>query len=364
MKKIVCLMIALMLVVSLCAVTSVAFAEETSTETPAHAEIIFHQEIFDNLPQIAGIKKLQGMNKLFSPDNSWAKDEEKVAQIFENIDYKLKADNSSSNEYAVETGKDKIFWEYCSPSKEYKDTEKWVRCDLIASINAGSTGWWGFRYVVTDNQGTTTISESTEEHVLFRTPTFFIYFADEAKPDITKLSSDMTKAMEDGIKVGSTYAIKTNLNTSDTSSVTTTYKVYKKVNGEWNMDDPIYDSVTKEVKEGYENCISTSGVITMLPTDVLPNKEPVYKIIYTVTDALGYTSTTLGDKELTLFAVAEVKKLTTAEIWQIVLYVIAGLSAIGIVVVLCIKPKDKAPETGRTAPKKSGESKDSDNDNE
>lgn len=360
MKKIVCLIIALMLVVSLCAVTSVAFAEETSTETPAHAEIIFHQEIFDNLPQIVGMKKLQDMNKQFSLDNSWVKDEEKVAQIFENIDYKLKTDNTSSNEYAVETGKDKIYWEYCSPSKEYKD--KWVRSELRSTISAASTGWWAFRYVVTDSEGSTITSDEAEKHVLFRTPTFFIYFADESKPEITALHADMTKAMQDGIKVGSTYSIKTNLSISDnSSSTTTTYKVYKKVNGVWDMDDPIYDSVTREVKEGYEDCISTSGVITMLASDVLPNKEPVYKIIYTVTDAVGYSVTTLGDKELTLFAVAEQKKLTTAEIWQIVLYVIAGLSAIGIVVVLCIKPKEKAPETGRTAPKKSGDDKDSDN---
>lgn len=354
MKKIVSLLIVLMLAVSLFAATSVAFAEETTPEEPAHAEIIFHEDVFNNLPEISGIKKLQGMNKEFKLDNSWAKDAEKVAQIFENIDYELDKENTS-NEYAFKSDKDKIFWEYCTPSKEYKD--KWARSELRSTINASSTGWWGFRYVVMDKNGSVSTTDEMEEHVLFRTPAIFVYIADNTAPEITKLHSDMTKAMENGIKVGETYSIKTNLSITDSSSTTTTYKVYKKVNGEWNMNDPIYDSATKKVKEGYEDCISTSGVITMLASDVRPNNEPVYKIIYTVTDALGYTATTLGDKELTLFAVAVEKKLTTAEIWQIVLYVIAGLAAIGIVVVLCIKPKEKAPETGRVAPKKSVESK-------
>ena len=53
------------------------------------------------------------------------------------------------------------------------------------------------------------------------------------------------------------------------------------------------------VKEGYEDGISTSGVITMHEDDVLAGNSPVYKIVYTVTDAVGYVSAT---KEMTLFA--------------------------------------------------------------
>ena len=319
-----------------------------------HAEIIFHEEIFNNLPQIIANKKLQGMSKEFKLDHEWLKDTELVESIFENIIYKL--NTASSTEYAVESDSDRIYWEACSPSKEYKDI--WTRYALTATASVQSTGWWGFRYVVMDKHGSsnTPVSTATDpktgnENVLFRTEPFYIYIADTAAPEITKLHSDMIKIMEDGVKVGSTYTIKTNISISDTSSTTTTYQVFKKINGVWDMDKPIYDSSTKEVREGFEDCISTSGVITMLASDVRENNEPVYKIIYTVRDAQGYVTSTLGNDELefTLFAVKETKKLTANEIWQIVLYIIAGLAAIGIVVVLCIKPKEPVPE-GRTTP--------------
>ena len=370
-KKIVCLIVALMLVFSLCTLTSVAFADETDDDVVHDHEVSVNENAFYEMINLQndgkGISKLQAMNKEFKLDNLWAGGEDLesrtaaeklVAKIFSGIKYELSEDYLDkdgkfveSKRYTVKSGSDKLYWEYCSPSKEFKD--KWVRSELRSTINASSTGWWGFRYVVMDSEGTTSTSDAMQKHVLARSPAIFVYIADNAAPVINRLHSDMNKVKEDGLAVGSTYTIKTNISVTDTSSTTTTYKVYKKVNGKWDLANPIYDSVTKTVREGFEDCISTSGVITILPSDVLPNSAPAYLIIYTVKDALGYTATTLGNPELelTLFALPEEKVLDAAQIWQIVLYSIAGLAAIGIVVVLCIKPKDVVPE-GRPAPKK------------
>ena len=391
MKKFLSLLIVLMLVISLFSVTAVAFAETGNgdasadgtpgdeltdeanpddptigdpedpkegeeepekPEEPAHEQVFVHQYVLDNWYKANNvvIEKLQGMNKAFKLDNTWAQEQDIVEALFENINYTREP--TESNPYRVAAGSDRIYWEYCAPSKEFKD--QWARADMISTIYATSTGWWGFRYVLMDKNGSSSdTSVEMEEHVLARTEPFFIYISDQVAPEITKLHSDMIKAMEEGIAVGSTYTIKTNISVTDTSSTTTTYKVYKKVNGE---DTLIYDSVSKEVTEGFEDCMSASGEITMLEDDVLKEGETyVYKIIYTVTDALGYV-TVGNDFELTLFAVPAEDKdsMDSSQIWQIVLYVIAGLAAVGIVVVLCIKPKQPAPE-GRTAPKKSND---------
>ena len=376
MKKIFCLIIALILVFSMCAVTtSIAFAEEAGDtasggtgdattpgedgegddedEKDPHPEVIFHQDVFDQLEMFSKLAKIQSVVDHFKLDNSWAKDEAKVAAIFENINYHLNTDPNAT-EYTPLKDTDRLWYESCAYNREYKDNEKWQRHGLGSDFSVAS-GWYAFRYVVTAYSGDNgsslgNTSADNEKYVYCRSSIFYIYFVDTTAPEVKSLNSDMRKAMEDGVKVGSKLTIK-NPQNSETSAKTV-YQVFKKVDGVWDMNDPIYDSSTKVVKEGYEDCISTSGVITMLESDVLPNNEPVYKIIYTITDNMGYTVSTLGTEfELTLFAVAVDQPVDTMAIWQIVLYVIAGLSAVGIVVVLCIKPKDPVPE-GRTAPKK------------
>lgn len=328
MKKLVSLLIAMMLVVSLFSVCSVAFAEgEESTRD----DVVFKSEVFESLTDVTTLKMLQPVGD-FSLNNEWLKDASKVSAVFENANYVLSTAEDAA-EFAVTSESDKVFIEYCTPSKDYKGT--WSCKELGSTISISSIGWHGFRYVLKNNKGT---SSTGDTNVLARTSAIYVYFSDEKAPVISGLHSDMKTAMEDGITVGKTYTIKTNLSISDTSSTTTTYVVYKKVNGSWT-EEPIYDSTTKVVAEGFEDGISTSGVITMLEGDVLANKEPVYKIVYTVKDSLGYV--TVADAELTLFANAvEKEPLTTAQIWQIVLFSVAGLSLVGIVVVLCIKPKD------------------------
>lgn len=323
MKKLVSLLVAMMLIVSLFAVSGVAFAEETTTRD----DVIFNQDYFEELSDVTTLKLINAVSTSFALNNDWVKDSAKVKSVFANANYIL----TTEGEFGVTSESDKVFVEYCTPSKDYKDT--WTCVDVSKTITISTTGWWGFRYVLKNSSGTTSSSD-----VLARTSTIHLYFSDETAPEVTGLHSDMKTAMEDGITVGKTYTIKTNISIADTSSTTTSYVVYKKVNGSWT-EDPVYDSSTKVVAEGFENGISTAGVITMLEEDVLANNEPVYKIVYTVKDALGYT--TVFEDELTLFAKAEEKEpLTSSQIWQIVLFAVAGLSLIGIIVVLCIKPKE------------------------
>lgn len=330
-KKLVSLLIAMMLIVSVFAVSGVAFAEESTT---TREDVVFHKDVFVGLDSIKNFGTVVGVTKTFQLDTEWLKNVESVKAVFEHANYVLNTEGEDA--LAVTSESDIIYVEYVSPSKDYKDT--WSRTKVTSTINITSTGWWGFRYVLTNNNGTTSTSESNAENDLAKTSSIYVYFSDEAAPVISSLHSDMITAMKDGISVGKTYTIKTNLSITDTSSTTTTYVVYKKVNGAWT-EEPIYDSTTKVVAEGFEDGISTSGVITMLEEDVLADKEPVYKIIYTVKDSLGYV--TVVEDELTLFAVAAEKEpLTTSQIWQIVLFAVAGVSLVGIVVVLCIKPKD------------------------
>lgn len=336
-KKVVSLIIALMLIVSVFAVSSVAFAEESTSR----ADVVFNQEYFENLTEITTFNKVHAVSSEFSLNNAWLKDAAKVNAVFQNANYVL--DNSEgAEEFAVTSESDQVFVEYCTPSKDYKD--KWSCTKLTTKINVNAIGWWGFRYVLKNSNGTTSTSDDNAVNDLARTSTIYVYFSDESAPVISKLHSDMETAMKDGITVGKTYTIKTNLSISDTSTTTTTYVVYKKVNGAWT-DEPIYDSTTKVVAEGFEEGISTAGVITMLASDVLKDNEPIYKIVYTVRDTLGYETVVSAEQELTLFAKVEEKQaLTSSQIWQIVLYVVAGLSLVGIVVVLLIKPKDAATD--------------------
>lgn len=340
-KKLVSLFITLILAVSVLTVSTVAFAEESSRE-----EVVFNKEYFENLTEISTFNKINAVSSKFSLNNNWLKDSAKVNAVFSNANYVLDT-SEGAEEFAVTSESDKVFVEYCSSSKDYKD--KWSCTKVTSDINVSSTGWWGFRYVLKTKDGTTSTSDENAVNVLARTSAIYVYFSDESAPVINKLHSDMEKAMRDGIKVGDTYTIKTNLSITDTSSTTTTYVVYKKVNGAWT-ENPVYDSKTKVVAEGFEDGISSAGVITMLPGDVLKDNEPVYKIVYTVRDSLGYETEVSTEQVLTLFAKAEEKEaLTSSEIWQIVLYTIAGLSFVGIIVVLCIKPKEAVSDESQTS---------------
>ena len=264
-----------------------------------------------------------------------------------------------------------------SDSKEEMD--KWDRCLVSNTFSVTTSGPWAFRFAVADGMKTsqkdhtfdwdddiivTTFDnvlaeiekgELSEQQLLEIDYTLRCIAEDTTVPEV-KLSSSMKNKVSEGLTVGTNYSISTALDIEDASSTTVTYVVYKFVNGSWKQ---IFDSKSGEVAEGYEDNISKSGVITPLNSDVKADKTPVYKIEYTVKDAYGYVGVHVDEDSdevlpdlptMLLFVKAqpvEPKKMTAIDAWKIVLYVIAGLSAVGIIVLLFIKPKQETAADAR-----------------
>ncbi|MCM1195328.1 MAG: hypothetical protein NC099_01210 [Corallococcus sp.] len=350
MKKFLSILIATLLIVGMFTACSVAFAEESDggeTETPALREVTID---YDEL-----IKCLAGTDSdddsfynlkiemgKFKFNSDWLKDREALDKVFSGLKYVLESEEGYDDK---KSDNDKIYVEYCTPTQSPNGQKNWQNSALLTSeMTLSSSGSYLFRIVVKDKDNETlAVSDS------------FSRVAEDTKHPVVSLSSSMNTKHDDGLVVGTTYTIVTSLTIEDASNTVVTYVVDKKVNGEWVEE--IYNSETKEVKKGYEKYISTSGVITPSEDDVISTKENpdyIYRIRYSVVDANGYygvaaeNSTTEENPTLTLFvkAAPDDGKKSVLEIWKIVLFVIAGLSAVGIVVLLCIKPK-QATETVR-----------------
>ena len=271
---------------------------------------------------------------------------------------------------------DIICLEYITPSDDPKDAEDWKRVAIEKEIEISSSGWWMFRLAVVDGEKgdisdkdavvtpyntkkfqDKILEQSKEGEYDWEAFCLYRYAVDTKHPEVA-LSSSMQSKMEDGLTVGTNYTILTNLSITDSSSTSTTYKVYRhKGNGtsdktssleDWDL---IYDS-TADVKvvEGFEKYITSAGVITPVAADLTSSPDVYrYRIVYSVKDANGYfgiekdsDGTTEFHPELFLgvkLSKEGVKDKQRIEAWKIVLFVIAGLSAVGIVVLLCIKPK-------------------------
>ena len=278
---------------------------------------------------------------------------------------------------------DIICLEYCSPSDDPKN-ENWTRVKADSVISLNATGFWMFRLVVVDGEKNDITDDdsvltpyNSEEFISERLRedgvngeevyhweefTLTRYAVDTTKPEIA-LSSSMKTKMEDGLTVGTTYSISTSLTITDSSNTTVTYKVYRQEaaggagKGDGDSWKLIYDSTaTTKVVEGYENYISSSGTINPQSEDVTTAGNYRYKVVYSVKDANGYfgvaeseeaengTKDESGEFHPTLYLGVKlneqgVKSKQRMEIWKIILFVIAGLSAVGIVVLLFIKPK-------------------------
>ena len=289
---------------------------------------------------------------------------------------------------------DVLCLEYCTPSDDPKN-DHWTRVKADSSISLNASGFWMFRFVVIDGYADGTESEKINDNDAVITPyntdefrearlrdgvyhweefTLTRYAVDTSSPEIA-LSSSMKNKMEDGLTVGTTYSISTSLTITDSSNTSVTYKVYRQTasNGAKKGDDAswvlIYDSSLasdERVVEGFESYISTSGTINPQTNDVTAEGLYRYKIVYSVKDANGFfgiadaeldengTKDESGEFHPTLYLgvnpSAQSKKTKQAmEIWKIILFVIAGLSAIGIVVLLLIKPKQEVAGDSRVS---------------
>ena len=274
------------------------------------------------------------------------KDSEKVGKAFPGIIY---YDSDDAEYKDQKSHMDKIYVEYCRPSESPKGQETWQNSpEITSSIRLSSSGWYLFRFVVKDEHG----------EVLVKGDRYYSFYAVDTSRPVVKLSSTMEQKVKSGLTAEAKYSIPTSGltggSTDEMSSTTVNFKIYKRVNGAWTAD-PIYDSKTKEIAKGYEAFVDADGAITPSKADISKNDEAVYKVVYSVTDAYGFSGVESKDNTqkydaLEFNPVMELKVVEapaesnkSVNVWEIVLFCIAGLSAVGIVVLLCIKPKETAP---------------------
>ncbi len=328
---------------------------------------------------------------LFDAGANIAMPETNITVTAEWTENKEDADNSVKPD-------DKIYLLYVSPSgSTTEDMKDWSRCLVTSTFSLTTDGEWNFRFAVVDGEAAsesgytfdyddviaTTFDEAQKiideandaqavvDDALVKENDCTLTFRtkDTVNPEI-KLSTSQENKQNDGLTVGTTYSVSTSLDITDCSGTTVTYIVYKKVGSDVEGADSegwlqIYDSKSREVAEGYEytsdgsnpkGCISSGGVITPLQEDV--TGEDVYKIVYTVVDNYGNhgvrkvsdgESASTDEYHPTMLLKVNAAPVNPAngvkiEAWKIVLYVIAGLSAVGIIVLLFIKPKQQTSD--------------------
>lgn len=382
MKKFLSILIAMLLIVSLFATTAVAFAEETgeanppatgegSGDTPTDPDEGETEEPERNVTvNVAELKaglaidcawfnnlKIEMGDVKFG--ESMMKDSAVVAKAFPGINYVVDGDEN----YKEEKDKnDKIIVEYCRPSESPKGQKTWQNSTNIKeNIRISSSGWYLFRFVVKDSKDNV-LAISNSQYTTDGSDYYIGYYAEDTSRPVVSLSTTMKNKVDSGLTAETKYSIPTsgltNGSSDEMSSTTVNFQVFKVVGGK---DVLIYDSKTKEITEGYKDFVDTDGAITPSKADI--SDSVVYKVKYFVTDAYGFTGVESKDDQLNYAAlefnpVMELKvvapvdnsKKNSVNVWEIVLFCIAGLSAVGIVVLLCIKPKDASAVKAANAP--------------
>ncbi len=248
--------------------------------------------------------------------------------------------------------------EYFKPSEEIK-TDKCPNSSREKTVEFNKVGTWYYRFIVEywHNEKNSSDEIETKTETIGKTDLLSVEVYDNAAPVITERSLSSTSSYKE-ITIGATetshsftvpsYSTYFSATDDANSSISATYVVYKNVNGNWTK---IYDSKTSTVTEGYEKVISTSGVITATESDVADTAT--YRISYDISDAYGFHAVNSDDETYGFHYDLLVKKsssednekTSTVSVWKIILYVIAGLSAVGIVVVIFIKPKKVEQES-------------------
>lgn len=318
MKKIFSLIIALTLLVSVFGISAVAFADgEARTVTVNNAALMTLVGTDTFLEDSASFK-------------GWLTTTQNVKDVFVGINFAMFGDEG----YDKNAKYDTVRLEYCTGDIRYEDN--WVDDEKTLVVAAGGTnfnlklsGWVAFRYSATYKPS------ADAEEVPVKTNTFLFYVVDTTAPTL-EVGTTLADKASDGLTVGKAYTISTsssNVKVTDSSSCTTTFVIQKLINGQYVE---VYSSVDG-LSESYEGKDIASGTITPTADDVLD--KATYKIVFKATDAYGYASEELV-VELKVNANTEnVEEEKKVDVLKIVLYIVAGLSAVGIVVLLCIKPK-------------------------
>lgn len=363
MKKIISLVLALTILVGVFGVATVAFAEEPAVAvTPNQSKIDEKVSADDELKVLDSFTISEG--EITVPD--WLGDKTTVESLFNNINFVTEEKDGKTS---ATDGSDKVLIQYFKPSGDRGAVEEASSKANYAKagdkITVAETGWWSFRFVVVRPR-VETPAEGEEEakyydidytkDIVASSELVDVWAQDTDNPVISAKESDIEKLIANGLTAGTRKSVSTNIfNTTDngkngsSSYITVNYIVeIKTEKGEWIK---IYDSTadTKVLDTDYSDRISSSGILATTDDISKDNTDYRYRVTYTFVDAYGYVGKDKDGKdysyELNLLVKAPTSDTTETKVnvWKIVLYVIAGLSAIGIVVLLCIKPKQ--PET-------------------
>lgn len=364
MKKYISLILALTILVGMLGVSAMAFAEDAATVTVDQTALDAKIAEDDALKALSGNFSLN-LGELKVP--AWLATEADISALFSGANF-VSADGKLKEE------SDKVEIQYFKPGSDRGEVaeDKDSKAGYAAAeeqINVNSVGWWSFRFVVVrphatvENAGETdektTYSVDYTKDIVAKSQLVSLYAQDVDNPIITLNQTRYDDYTKKGITVGARYSIPTTLlftmtddgKGTSSSYITVYYVIEKMIDGNWTA---IYDSSkdTKVLDDKYSDFVSASGILAGNDDISSNSKDYKYRVKYSFKDQYGYTGVDKDGNapEFVLNLYVNAKKATeeeqdTAKVWQIVLYVIAGLAAVGIIVLLCIKPKQEDATT-------------------
>ena len=321
MKKIFSLIIALTLLVSIFAVSSVAMAAETRTITVGTTGNEYLMNKVGNNTYLEDVKDFKG----------WLTTTADVTSVFTGINFVMKGDAN----YDANAKYDTVRLEYCTGDARFEDN--WIDDEKTLIVGEGGTsfnlklsGWVAFRYSVTYTPST----GASETKVT--TNTFILYVVDTTAPVVEK-GTTLTDKELDGIDVGSAYTVSTtssNIKVTDSSNYEISYVIKKLINGAYVV---VYSSVDG-LSEDYEGTDIANGTIKPTADDVMD--KATYQVVFTVVDSLGYKSEELVAEFKVNAKDEDVAQAKKHNIVKIVCLCIAGASLVALVlVIIFVKPK-------------------------
>ena len=270
MKKIFSLIIALTLLVSVFALSAVAFADgeaRTVTVTDLGNAYLLDKVGTDRF--IADQENFKG----------WLTTTADVKSVFTGINFAIFGDD----DYDKDAKYDTVRLEYCTGDPRFQDN--WVSDEKTLIVTAGGTsfnlklsGYVAFRYSATYKP----TPDAEEKTVVTKE---FVLFVEDTTAPVLELGTTLSSKVAEGLTVGKAYTITTSsssVKVTDSSTYTTTYAIQKLINGQYVE---IYNSVDG-LSEDYEGKDVAGGTITPSAEDVLD--QATYKVIFSATDANGF----------------------------------------------------------------------------
>lgn len=363
-KKYISLILALTILVGMLGVSAMAFAEDPAPVTVNQTALNEKIAADETLKVLASNFSLN-LGDIKVP--AWLATEADITALFGGANF-VSADGKLKEE------SDKVEIQYFKPGSDRGEVaeDKDKKAGYAAAeetIDVNSVGWWSFRFVVVrphatvENAGETnektTYSVDYTKDIVAKSDLVSLYAQDVDNPIITLNQTRYDDYTKKGITVGTRYSVPTTLlftmtddgKGTSSSYISVYYVIEKLIDGNWTA---IYDSSkdTKVLDDKYSDFVSASGILAGNDDVSSNSKDYKYRVKYSFKDQYGYTGVDKDGNapEFVLNLYVNAKKATeeeqdTAKVWQIVLYVIAGLAAVGIVVLLCIKPKQEDATT-------------------